>query len=306
MRLAHSPIGLSLAAAAALAALWVVAGSLPALELTASAPLTSRLDQAIPGIYIAVGGNPLWGKIILGAALLLAISLIAAGLLALSRRKRKLDYAPFDLWRLVPLIALILLLMLAHPLTSARPAPAALEPAPPPDQAGINLTPALVSPGPSTLPPDGLLYGISLALALVLVLMGGWGLGRVRRPAPPAAIEPAAPALARVARSALEALQTGDGWQNAVIRCYWEMSRIVAQRRGLHRRVDLTPREFVRDLVEAGLPGAPLEHLTTLFERARYGLQAPRPSDETEAEACLTALVNSFGSGDGGAGYAPD
>jgi len=97
--------------------------------------------------------------------------------------------------------------------------------------------------------------------------------------------------LAREAQDALDDIQAGGNLRNAVIRCYAEMSRVISEKRNIERGVTMTSHEFEERLVGAGLPKAPIQQLTRLFEDARYGDRDPGPAEEQRAVACLSAIV---------------
>lgn len=97
--------------------------------------------------------------------------------------------------------------------------------------------------------------------------------------------------LAEIARSALNDLEAGMDWGEAVLNCYDRMTKAVEDQRGLRRREYLTPSEFVTVLERARLPGDALRRLTVLFERVRYGAKQSTQKDINEAVACLTEIV---------------
>ncbi len=97
--------------------------------------------------------------------------------------------------------------------------------------------------------------------------------------------------LAREAQDALDAIQAGGNLRNAVIRCYYEMSRVIAEKRNIQRGATMTSHEFEEHLVKSGFPKAPIQQLTHLFEDARYGDRDPGPAEEQRAVACLSAIV---------------
>lgn len=99
--------------------------------------------------------------------------------------------------------------------------------------------------------------------------------------------------LALHARTALTELEGGGDLQDTILRCYAEMSRVVRDVRGLRRNRTVTAREFTDALVQAKLPRRPVETLTRLFEKARYGSGAPTPQDEQDAISSLRAIVRS-------------
>jgi hypothetical protein len=94
------------------------------------------------------------------------------------------------------------------------------------------------------------------------------------------------------AQQALDALALGSDLKNVVIRCYFQMNKIITQQRGIVREEAMTPREFVQALEEKGLPHDPVRTLTQLFEAARYGVMAPGKGDENQAIASLTAIAD--------------
>jgi len=147
------------------------------------------------------------------------------------------------------------------------------------------LSPAdLVTP-----PPRWLAFVVSLGfillVAAVLVGMGWFVWRRTRRPA--SSLE----WLAREAQGALEALRSGADLKDTVIRCYYEMSRVLDEQQGIRRKRAMTPREFEQHLEQAGLPGQHVRRLTRLFEDVRYGAKSPGENEERLATTCLAAIV---------------
>jgi hypothetical protein len=138
-------------------------------------------------------------------------------------------------------------------------------------------------------PPLWFLTVTSLGLALLVatVLVGlGWFVWRRRRRA-----DSPLKRLAQQAEEAIDAIQAGADLRDTVMRCYYEMSRVLRQQRGIRRHQAMTPREFVAFLGEAGLPSEAVRRLTELFEQVRYGAKAPSQEEETQALACLKTIV---------------
>jgi len=98
--------------------------------------------------------------------------------------------------------------------------------------------------------------------------------------------------IASEAEHALEEIKSGVDLHNAIIRCYYEMSNILSNERGLKRKGWMTPREFEARLIKAGIPNDPVKDLTRLFEVARYSNQLPDNFQEEQAVDCLTAIIN--------------
>ncbi|MCJ7549175.1 MAG: DUF4129 domain-containing protein, partial [Anaerolineae bacterium] len=131
--------------------------------------------------------------------------------------------------------------------------------------------------------------GLSLALGLLAAFILIVIINQVRknRAAAPSGLDD----LAQHARTALTDLEGGRDVQNTILRCYAEMSRVVQDVRGLRRNRTVTAREFTDALVRIRLPRRPVETLTRLFEKARYGGGATTTQDEQEAISSLRAIV---------------
>lgn len=93
------------------------------------------------------------------------------------------------------------------------------------------------------------------------------------------------------AQGAWLALRSGVGLREVIIRCYRQMSLVLAEKQGLERKEFMTTGEFETLLAEAGFPSEPIWQLTRLFERIRYGKGQPVPADEQHAVQCLEAIV---------------
>jgi hypothetical protein len=142
-------------------------------------------------------------------------------------------------------------------------------------------------------PPSWFVTGVSIAL-IALVLVSIWftwrRLARIKLTA-----ETPLELLAQEAELALQGLQAGSDLKDTIMRCYFEMSRILKKERGLQRQQAMTPREFERYLAESGFASEHIQRLTRLFEGVRYGSKSPGRREEQEAVACLTAIVQSYG-----------
>jgi hypothetical protein len=142
-------------------------------------------------------------------------------------------------------------------------------------------------------PPQWIVWGTTLLLALlvaagvVAVAVHFWR--RAHRP------KSTLDQLAQEAQEALAALESGADLRNVVMRCYFEMSRVLIERKGIAREKAMTPREFERALVETGLPGSSVRQLTRLFEDVRYGTKVPGKREERMATDCLADIVKACG-----------
>jgi hypothetical protein len=138
-------------------------------------------------------------------------------------------------------------------------------------------------------PPQWLVVVANLVLALLiaaLVVGAVWLLWRLQRQR----VSPLE-RLAQEAREAIEAIQAGADLKNTVMRCYYQMSQVLREQRGIRRQRAATPREFERQLEQLGLPGEQVRQLTRLFEKVRYGAKTVDEDEARQAIACLTVIV---------------
>ncbi len=156
----------------------------------------------------------------------------------------------------------------------------------------VDLAPPVFSP--PDLPP-ALTYLLSVAvLLLTLGLLWLFGRGfasRRFRPAKDLSLED----IAAAARASLHNLSTGLDWQDSIIRCYENMTEVVARRRGFQRDLHLTPSEFAAHLEQSGLPAEAVRRLTRLFEAVRYGARTGSPRESAEAADCLREVLHYCG-----------
>ena len=155
---------------------------------------------------------------------------------------------------------------------------------------GGEALPIVSAPGFVTSPPQWITIALTAGILLALLSVGITIWLRTR-PATSAPLE----MLGLEAREAIQEIQQGADFKDTVMRCYVEMSRILSEERGIHRDEAMTPREFERRLRSTGLPPAPIERLTRLFETVRYGAQTPADDEEQEAIHCLTAIAEACG-----------
>lgn len=182
------------------------------------------------------------------------------------------------------LLTMALLLFL---LNQVQNLPRNAQPTPTPEIAngsGAALPPpGTGEPLPPLAPPsDTIVMAISVVLVLILIGLAVWLGRRFLFHEPPPLTQ-----IANEADRARRDLSRGGLVEDVVIRCYRQMSRIVAQAREIKRSQATTPHEFEESLAKAGLPMAPLHELTRLFEDVRYGGLAPGPA---ERQAALTSL----------------
>ena len=272
----------------------VIAAALPQLQLMPGVPLPSQPagSGAVPPDQIsplpAISVNTFW-KAVLG--ILLAAGLIYNVYRLLSGARWSWNDAVRSLlYLIVPACILVGLVLIVSnvPVTAA---PSAAHSAPPPRLGVPGRTLAAVPT--SVTSPAWPLWLVWLGLAAVLTGLGLWLVLRPRaRPLPDG--------LQLEAEWALQALNDGLDLKNVILRCYSQMAQVLKQEQGLELEAVMTAREFERLAEARGMPPAPVQMLTQLFEAARYGHRPPDPVDERQAIECLTAIVR-----DGQAGKPP-
>jgi hypothetical protein len=139
-------------------------------------------------------------------------------------------------------------------------------------------------------PPWWIAWAMAIGLALFVsaVLVGAVYLVWRLRQEPTGSLEQ----LAREAQGAVDALKGGADLKDTVIRCYFEMSRVLSEEQGIRRERAMTPREFEVRLGELGLPERHVVQLTRLFEGVRYGSKATGEREADQAVASLSAIVD--------------
>ncbi len=266
----------------AIVAMVLLAAGLSDLEFLPGRPLPrrARAGETLELFFGAIPGSEVFGFIFMAlyyiAVLLLPLAIIYV-LISPEARKRVVRSLGLLLWLLA-----LFLVMRARPdlFQELQMQPGA---APSPDDVA-NPTFAFAGSFPQW---AVLLTTLGLAVAMAAVLVGGaWYIWRRGR-APSTPLEQ----LAQEAQEALVALAAGADVKDTVMRCYFEMSRVLSEQRGIERAEAMTPREFEGQLREAGLPGRHVEQLTRLFEGVRYGARIPDEQEERRAVACLTAIV---------------
>jgi hypothetical protein len=281
--------------ALAVVALVFLAAGLSDLELLPGKPhpLLDLIGDLLRAIFGAIPGREAYGSlfvILIWVALLLLLLLVLYAAIMPRTKKQGSRWIGYLVW----LLALYLLLRFRpqgiQKLRGGSPAelPAvapALQPSltPVPDEIVASVTEFASSS------PQWVI--LLVALILALLTMGGL-LGTIqffwrRRHVAPTPLEQ----LAQEAEQALVELEAGADVKDTVMRCYFEMSRVLDEQQGMRRAGTMTPREFEQQLKSAGLPGSHVERLTRLFEGVRYGARVANEQEERQAVACFTAIV---------------
>jgi hypothetical protein len=285
--------------ALAVVALVFLAAGLSGLELLPGKPhpLLDMLGDLLRAIFGAIPDGQAFGPlfvVLIWVAMLLLIVLLFLLILMARTKTQGSRWVGYLVW----LLALYLLVRF-RPISTEEwqgGAPALVP--------TLGPTPAAVTPGPDEIVASATEFASSspqwvillVALILALLAMGGllaaiqffWRRSHV----------PASPLqqLAQEAQQALVELEAGADVKDTVMRCYFEMSRVLDEQQGMRRAGTMTPREFEQQLKAVGLPGAHVQRLTRLFEAVRYGARVANEREERQAVACLTAIVEACSS----------
>jgi hypothetical protein len=274
----------------------IIAGiALLAMLLLSSALSQTRLQPG-EAINLALGGvqggqysSLFSGNIILYFFYLIYLVSIAAlliltiyMLLTPERRKKLVKF----LLRAVPVVAALLFVSnYVRACSNKTSPPGQPAPGPQPTSMGTSVPAAVFTPETS----PWVIIVASVVLALIIASLVVLLILRARRES--ALQTTPLMRLADQAQAALDSVQVGGDLKNAVLRCYFEMSRILSEQRSLRRDRSMTPHEFEVLLVSKGMPGESVQLLTRLFEEVRYGTKVPGQREEWMAVTSLTAIV---------------
>jgi hypothetical protein len=266
----------------ALLALFLLVASLGQLQFKPAKAFT--YEQSSPSAVQVI--PPTWNGLVYVIILMALVLILVFILLPPDQRKKFLVSLG-----MLGLAAIVTILVLSHfalvkPVQQEQenPGNAIITPQPGPT---VTLAPEVT---PSVFTPPQVSPWSSFIVALVFVLMFagvGWWVVWFRR-------KTKAPyeSLAEIARSALEDIEAGKDWGDAILNSYQRMNEAVAEWRGIHRKASMTPGEFADYLISAHLPQEAILHLTTLFERVRYGDKKSTSVDIQNAVECLTAILD--------------
>jgi hypothetical protein len=101
--------------------------------------------------------------------------------------------------------------------------------------------------------------------------------------------------IAGIIRTSLGKLDSGQDFEDFIIEYYTRMSSVLGKRKGLLRPSDMTPREFSSRLILAGVPPEPVNGLTRVFERVRYGDHHAEQRDIDQARSDLVSILDFCG-----------
>jgi hypothetical protein len=132
--------------------------------------------------------------------------------------------------------------------------------------------------------PNGLRWLVLAVLLAGLTLLANYGLRRTKNTRP-------GDKIVHNAEDALDSILRGDDFRNVILRCYFEMSRVIQEENGVERDSTMTVREFEDELGTRGFDLEPIHKLGMLFEKARYSDQPITDLEEEEGLACLQKIA---------------
>ncbi len=257
----------------------LLSGSLSNLELQAGSPFPDinshyTASQPTPQQLQAHSFTSL--PAFVGLVLLLAIIYVLMRLTALVKLKQLLRWFLRFILALIALFTLLLILSYLN-LGPTGASEWILEIAPSSSKG--------ISTSPLGRPPVGLIWFVAMGFVLIV----GWIIARVFKWQGQSPHTEAA--LLQQAKNAMEALRGGRDLKNVIVDCYLQMMNILREEHGIERNSDMTTREFQDWLELKGWPSIPVQELTSLFERVRYGKQHLSESDEKIAHNSLSEIV---------------
>lgn len=283
---------LLLIATTALVLLTILAAGLSDIRLAQPQPLNfgegevRPIQQTLAEIAKAVSDTPLWQQIALGV-IIVTVPLLIIIFMPAELRKRMLR----TLFRMTLMIVAILYFFNNFELGENFAMPEEMI-------SSINemedAEPTIVEP--EVFEPQEVSPIWSYVVSLIILGAAGAGIWYVwriwsRTQQPNAPLKE----FSRIARASLDDLEEGADWEDVIVRSYVQMGEVVKERRGIERTEEMTPHEFASRLVDAGLPPAPVEQLTGLFEFVRYSQHTAAKAQTEAAVACLNEIASAFG-----------
>jgi len=197
---------------------------------------------------------------------------------------RLIAFAFVNIKKVVPVVlAIIVLLIIVYLLPGVTPNPTsnfASEYSEVPTPSSIHFPVAPLGEPPQLL-IQFVTVGIVFGGGLIAIMM-------MKRWLTPTKIEDE---LLQDAKEAVKALQDGMDFENVIIRCYLNMAHSIQKERDLVRNYSMTVQEFEHWLIELGFPTIPLQQVTSLFEKVRYGKKQIDDLDEQVAIQSLNEVI---------------
>ena len=267
-----------LSLAIVLFSLILLAASLSNLQLQPGTPFPGSSDSentvtSVPSLPpIQTYSFPILQGILALISLIL-VSYVSARLIAFVNIKKVLPFV----------LAIFVLLIIVYMLPNVTPDPApnfASEYSEVPRPSSFDYPVAPLGEPPQIL-VQFVIVGIVMGCGLIAIIM-------MKRWSAPTKVEDE---LLQNAEEAVKALQDGMDLRDVVVRCYLQMTCSIQKERGIERNHWITVQEFEYQLESVGFPTIPLQQLTYLFEKVRYGKQQIKDSDEQVAMESLNEII---------------
>lgn len=133
-------------------------------------------------------------------------------------------------------------------------------------------------------PPSFLIWIVGIGFIVIVVMIFVVFLRRTNE------VKKVADPLLLTVDKTLSLLNDGNNFQNVIFDCYSQMIEVMKEEFNINKDASVTANEFKELLIRRGLPVVPVNQITSLFEKIRYGSKSILPEDEKNAINCLLEI----------------
>jgi len=133
-------------------------------------------------------------------------------------------------------------------------------------------------------PPSFLIWIVGIGFIVIVVMIFVVFLRRTNE------VKKVADPLLLTVDKTLSLLNDGNNFQNVIFDCYSQMIEVMKEEFNINQDASVTANEFKELLIRRGLPVVPVNQITSLFEKIRYGSKSILPEDEKNAINCLLEI----------------
>ncbi len=133
-------------------------------------------------------------------------------------------------------------------------------------------------------PPSFLIWIVGIGFIVIVVMIFVVFLSRTNE------VKKVADPLLLTVDKTLSLLNDGNNFQNVIFDCYSQMIEVMKEEFNINKDASVTANEFKELLIRRGLPVVPVNQITSLFEKIRYGSKSILPEDEKNAINCLLEI----------------
>jgi len=133
-------------------------------------------------------------------------------------------------------------------------------------------------------PPSFLIWIVGIGFIVIVVMIFVVFLRRTNE------VKKVADPLLLTVDKTLSLLNDGNNFQNVIFDCYSQMIEVMKEEFNINQDASVTANEFKELLIRRGLPIVPVNQITSLFEKIRYGSKSILPEDEKNAINCLLEI----------------